>query len=123
MSDKQTPIPLSVMTGQGNFFSLTVRKREKNDQGKIVWKEEVKTYDIAGIPLEKVDEYFADNVSIGSQIFNLKDEEAKRIQNKWLPLVVCRNGIGLELADLLKDGLDTKNLRELWRAVVDLTGF
>ncbi|OPX82557.1 MAG: hypothetical protein A4E52_02044 [Pelotomaculum sp. PtaB.Bin013] len=123
MPDKQIPVPLSVMTGQGNFFSFTVRKREKNEQGKVVWKEEVKTYDIAGIPLEKVDEYFADSVSIGAQIFNLRDEEAKRIQNKWLPLVVSKNGIGLELDDLFKDGLDTKNLRELWRTVLDLSGF
>lgn len=121
--EKLTPVPLSVMTGQGNFVSLAVRKREKNEQGDVIWKGEVKTYEIAGIPLEMVDEYFTDNVSIGAQIYNLRDEESKQIQNKWLPLVVSKNGIGLDLDDLLKDDLDTKNLRELWRSVLDLSGF
>jgi len=103
--EKSTNVPLSVMVGQGNLFLA---------QGK--------EYQVIPLKLKSVDEFLADQISIGSQIFNLSDKESKDKVEKWIPRVIKHNDKEVTLQDLMDHDWDLSDLKRLWKDVLDISG-
>lgn len=103
------PVPLDIMLGKGVFEA----------QGK--------KYYLRPLKLKMVDEFLADQLSIGAQLFNFTSPEVKEKLEKWIPMVLFRGGdnegeSGLTLTDIMEDDWDLDDLQRLWRGALKLSG-
>lgn len=104
--DNKTPTPLSVMTGEGGPF--------------IVKGE---SYKIKPIALKDIDKFMSDNLSVGSQLFNITDKNAKAKVDNWLSNYCFdekNKAINLETA--MELGWDVVDLKEFFRKLCDFSG-
>lgn len=81
-----------------------------------------KKYEIKTIPLKHVKEYLDDQLSIGPQLFNLANEEAKEKLDKWVKRLIFLQGKPQSLEDLMDAEWDLADLRNAMRKAVDLSG-
>lgn len=106
MGKKNDSTPLSVMLGSGD---------ELNVKGEA--------YIVKPITLEDTDSFMKDNISIGTQIFNITDKAARKKVDKWLTKY-CFDGndepVTLEKAMGL--GWDVVDLKNFFKKLCDLSG-
>lgn len=103
--EKLTPVPLAAMLGQGDVFLA---------QGK--------EYHIKPLKLKDVPAFLGDQVSIGSQIFNLASPEAREMTDKWLRKALFKGEEAMSLSALEQDDWDTSDLKRFWRTLLELSG-
>lgn len=104
--EANAPVSLSVMRGAGETF-------EAKD----------KTYTVKPITLAHIEEFMADNLSIGSQLFNVANKDAKEKVNKWLGgYCLDEKGEAMSLQKAIDDGWDIVDLKNFFRKLCDLSG-
>lgn len=105
MSNKEAT-PLSTMVGSGEDFYV----------GK-------KRYTVKPLKLRDVDEFTKDNISLGLQIFNLTNEDAKKKLDKWLSRQVTNgNGEPMTAGKATEDDWDVVDLKKCIQKLVDISG-
>lgn len=65
--EANAPVSLSTMLGTGETFEA-----------------KGKTYTVKPITLKHIEDFMADNLSLGSQIFNITGKDAKQKVERWL---------------------------------------
>ncbi len=105
-TEANVPIDLSVMLGSGQEF-------EAKD----------KTYTVKPIMLAHIEDFMADNLSIGSQLFNLTSVEAKAKVSGWLS-GYCTNSKGepMSIQKAMDDSWDIVDLKKFFQKLCDLSG-
>lgn len=104
--DAKSPTPLSVMLGEGDSF---------------VVKD--KSYTIKPIALKDIEKFMSDNLSLGSQLFNVADNKTRKKVDKWLNGYCFdneSNSVSLESA--MEDGWDVVDLKEFFKKLCDFSG-
>ncbi|MBA1335829.1 MAG: hypothetical protein HPY66_1647 [Firmicutes bacterium] len=106
MSDKKA-VPLGVMLGAPELFTAS--------NGKV--------YEIAPLLLKEVPEFQNDRISIGAQIFNITDEEAKQSLEKWVARKFqTAKGQAVTVQDLMNDDWTVVDLKNAIRKLADISG-
>jgi hypothetical protein len=108
MSKKEakTPVSLATMLGTGDTF-------EAKD----------KTYKVKPIKLKDVEEFMADNLSIGSQLFNVSNKDSKTKIDKWLNgYAVDSKDEPMSLDKAMNDEWDIVDLKNFIKKLCDLSG-
>ena len=103
---KTSPTPLSVMLGSGDFLIVKDKK-----------------YKVKPIALKDIEEFMSDELSIGSQLFNITNPERRKKVDRWLTgycLDKKDNPINLETA--MNEGWDIVDLKEFMKKLCDLSG-
>ncbi len=103
---KTSPTPLSVMLGSGDFLIVKDKK-----------------YKVKPIALKDIEEFMNDNLSIGSQLFNITNPERRKKVDRWLTgycLDEKDNPINLETA--MNEGWDIVDLKEFMKKLCDISG-
>jgi len=103
--EKLAPVSLATMVGQGDIFEAANKR-----------------YTVKPLKLKHVPEFLEDNISIGSQLFNLANEEARMKLEKWIPLIIFDGGESLTLQRLIDDDWDLNDLKALLRKTLDISG-
>lgn len=104
--ETKTPTPLSVMLGSGDFLIVKDKK-----------------YKVKPIALKDIEEFMNDNLSIGSQLFNITNPERRKKVDRWLTgycLDEKDNPINLETA--MNEGWDIVDLKEFMKKLCDISG-
>ncbi len=114
---EKEPVSLDTMLGSGNDFIA-----------------KGKNYRVDPIALEHVSEFMKDNLSIGSQLFNVVNENAKEKVDKWMSGIVkdgaivrpgyCydEDGNPVNLEKAMKDHWDIIDLKNFFKKLCDLSG-
>jgi hypothetical protein len=103
---KSEAVPLSVMTGSGSSFSAAGKK-----------------YTIVPLTLKDLDEFGKSQMSIGAQLFNLLNPEARKILEKTLPKCIFdENKNPVTLDKMMEDGWNLRDLRLAVEKLCDLSG-
>ncbi len=104
--EANAPVSLSTMLGTGETFEA-----------------KGKTYTVKPITLAHIEEFMADNLSLGSQLFNVTNKDAKTKVDKWLA-GYCTNekGESMSLQNAIDDGWDIIDLKNFFRKLCDLSG-
>ena len=106
MSKTEATTPLSTMLGSGESFEVNG-----------------KAYTIKPIKLKDVDEFMKDNLSMGSQFFNLAKDDAKEKTNKWLcGYCVDNKDEAMTLEKAMQDDWDLAHLKDFFKKLCDLSG-
>lgn len=115
----KSPTPLSVMLGDGDFFTI--------NKGK--------SYTVEPIALMHIEEFMKDDISIGAQLFNMTNKKAQEKVDKWLSGIKDNEGnivrpgycfdeegnpVSLEKA--MEDGWNLVDLRNFFKKLCDLSG-
>lgn len=108
MSKKEanTPVDLATMLGTGQTFEA-----------------KGKAYTVKPIKLKDIETFMADNLSLGSQLFNVSDEEVRQKIDKWLKGYCFdekNNPVTLEQA--MSDDWDIADLKNFIKRLCDLSG-
>jgi len=116
--EDSSPVSLSTMLGNGESF-----------------KAKGKSYKVKPITLQHIEEFMADNLSIGSQLFNVTNKDSKAKVNKWLEGVkdddgkiirpgYCfdEQGKPMSLEKAMADGWDVVDLKNFFKILCDLSG-
>jgi len=104
--EANAPVSLSTMLGAGETFEA-----------------KGKTYTVKPITLKHIEEFMADNLSIGSQLFNLTNTETKVKVSKWLGgYCTDEKGELMTLEKAMDDGWDIVDLKNFFRKLCDLSG-
>lgn len=104
--EANAPVSLSTMLGAGETFEA-----------------KGKTYTVKPITLKHIEEFMADNLSIGSQLFNVASKESKAKVEKWLSgYAVDGKGEPMSLQKAMDDGWDIVDLKNFFRKLCDLSG-
>ena len=98
-------IPLSTMLGRGDFFLAQDKK-----------------YKIEVMKLRDIEEFLADRISVGPQLFNFTNAEARANLEKWIPRVLTLDGEPMTLANLMDAGWDLNDLKRMWKEVLEISG-
>lgn len=103
---KDNSVSLSTMLGTGDSF-----------------KAKDKTYTVKPISLQHIEEFMADNLSLGSQLFNVTNKNSKSKVDKWLSSYgTDSNGELISLEKAISDGWDIVDLKNFFRKLCDLSG-
>lgn len=105
VQENLTPVPLSVMTGQGKTFLA---------QGK--------EYIIMPLKLKDVSPFLEDQIAIGSQIFNLSTPEAREKTDRWVRKTLYKGDKQTTLDMLMEDDWDVTDLKMFWRELLEISG-
>lgn len=98
--------PLSVMTGSGSSFSAAG-----------------KTYKIRPMTLKETVEFGEAHISIGAQLFNMVNEEAKKGLDKFLKACIAdENGKPVSLKRAIDDNWDLADLQTAVELICKLGG-
>jgi hypothetical protein len=103
---KTSPTPLSVMLGSGDFLIVKDKK-----------------YKVKPIALKDIEEFMSDELSIGSQLFNITNPDRRKKVDRWLTgycLDEKDNPINLETA--MNEGWDIVDLKEFMKKLCDISG-
>ena len=104
--EANAPVSLSTMLGTGETFEA-----------------KAKTYTVKPITLAHIEEFMADNLSIGSQLFNVANKDAREKVDKWLSgYAVDGKGELMSLEKAIADGWDIVDLKNFFRKLCDLSG-
>lgn len=104
--ETKTPVSLTTMLGSGETFEA-----------------KGKTYTVKPITLARIEEFMNDNLSLGSQLFNVASKEAKEKVNKWLSdYCTDEKGEPMTLQKAIEDGWDIVDLKNFFRKLCDLSG-
>lgn len=102
----QAPVDLATMLGNGDEFIANG-----------------KPYIIKPLQLKHVPEFMKDSVCLGSQIFNLASEKAKKNVDKWLSLYAkTKDGEPVSLQKAFDDGWDIIELKNFFKKLCDFSG-
>lgn len=105
-TEANAPVDLSVMLGSGETFEAKGN-----------------TYTVKPITLEHIEEFMADNLSIGSQLFNVANKDSKEKVDRWLKCYCFdENGEAISLKQAMSDGWDIVDLKNFFRKLCDLSG-
>jgi hypothetical protein len=114
--EQQAPVPLDIMLGQGRFVA----------QGK--------EYVVKALKLKQIDELKKDTMATAVPFFDLVDKEMAKKLDKWFSRLVFRadnhkgakdgekEEKGLTVQDLCDDDWDLDDLRNLWKAILRISG-
>lgn len=104
--ENKSPTPLSVMLGDGGDFEI-----------------KDKTYVVKPIALKDVEEFMADGLSVGTQLFNVSDEKARKKVDRWLS-GYCFDGEGnsMSLEKAMGCDWDIVDLKEFFKKLCDFSG-
>ncbi len=98
--------PLSVMTGSGGSFSAAG-----------------KTYKVRPLTLKETVEFSEAHISIGAQLFNMINEEARKGLDKFLKAcVVDENGKAVSLKRAIDENWDLADLQAAVELICKLGG-
>lgn len=102
----KTPVPFSIMNGEGDSFVVG----EKN-------------YTVKPMLVGDALKFSDDNLSVGSQIFNIAIKEKREKINKYLSKY-CTNDKGepMSLESAIADDWDVVDLKEFIKKLVDISG-
>ncbi len=104
-NDKK-PVSLSTMLGNGTSFEVN---------GKI--------YTIKPIALKDIEDFMKDNLSLGSQLFNVADKKAREKINRWLTgYCFDEDGNSTGFEKVSNDGWDVVDLKEFIKKLCDFSG-
>lgn len=104
--EANAPVSLSTMLGTGEAFEA-----------------KGKTYTIKPITLAHVEEFMADNLSMGSQLFNVVSKDSMTKVDKWLSgYCTDEKGEAMSLEKAMDDGWDIVDLKNFFRKLCDLSG-
>jgi hypothetical protein len=104
--DEKTPVPFSVMSGDGESF--------------VVGE---KTYTVKPMLVGDALKFAADGVSLGPQIFNLGDKKAKEKLEKYLSQY-CTDELGeaITIDKIIAENWNVVHLKLFIRKLVDISG-
>lgn len=106
MSKEKTPTPLSVMLGNGEDFEVKGKK-----------------YTARPIALKDIDSFVKDNLSLGTQLFNVMDKKAKEKIDKWLTgYCFDEKDNAVTLKEAMDNDWDVVDLKEFIKKLCDLSG-
>jgi len=101
-----SPVSLANMLGTGEDFSA-----------------KDKIYTIKSIALKRIDEFMKDNLSLGSQLFNISNPDAKTKVDKWLAgYCFDAKGEAVTLEKAMADDWDIVDLKGFFKKLCDLSG-
>lgn len=104
--DNKSPTPLSVMLGEGGLLNV-------ND----------KSYRVKPIELQDIEKFMNDNLSLGTQLFNITDEKSKEKVDKWLTgYCFDEEGIPVTLEIAMADKWNVVDLKEFFKKLCDFSG-
>lgn len=103
---KKEATPLSVMLGSSESFIVGEKR-----------------YTVKPLKLKHVDEFVKDNLSLGLQLVNITNEEAKGKLDKWLSRqVVDEKGNPISLEKAMEDEWDLGDLKRCIQRLLDISG-
>ena len=103
--DKETT-PLSVMLASGGDFEV---------QGK--------NYTVKPIALKDAESFMKDNLSLGTQIFNITDKKTRDKVDRWLKgYCFDEEGTAITLKKAMELEWDVVDLKEFFRKLCDFSG-
>ena len=109
MADKKkeaTPAPLSTMLGAGDKFTV-------ND----------KEYIINPITLKDINAFTEEQLSMGSQIFNLMDEKTKAVLEKWIQKYITDSeGNQMTIQRMTDEDWNVVDLKNAIQRLIDVSG-
>lgn len=113
MSDKiKAPVPLSVMTGEGEFIVI----KDKN-------------YVIKPIALNDVEEFMTAEMNLGCQLFSVHNAKEREKIDRWLGgkgnkkgYCYDEDGKPVNLEKVMADGWDIVDLKKFMNKLCDLSG-
>lgn len=100
-----SPASLATMLGTGESFDV---------KGKV--------YTVKPIALAHIEEFMSDNLSIGSQLFNVTNKDAKAKVDKWLSGYCTDENEPMTLQKAMADGWDIVDLKNFFKRLCDLSG-
>jgi hypothetical protein len=115
--EDKTLTPLPVMLGSGDFFNV-----------------KGKNYVVKPIALQNIEEFMTDNLSVGSQLYNMANKKAKAKVDRWLGgtkdengnvkkgYCFDENGNPVTLERAMADEWDLIDLKEFFRKLCDISG-
>lgn len=106
MSKEDKTASLSTMLGNGGNFNA-----------------KDKSYTIKPITLQDIEEFMTDNLSLGTQFFNIANKKTKVKVDRWLTgycFDESSNSVILEKA--MADGWDVVDLKEFFKKLCDFSG-
>jgi len=105
-TEANAPISLGTMLGTGDNFQA-----------------KDKSYKVNPIALEHIEEFMADNLSIGSQLFNVANKDSKEKVDRWI-IGYCFNDKGepMSLSKVMTDHWDIVDLKNFFKKLCDLSG-
>ena len=104
--DINVPTSLSTMLGSGDSFDT-----------------KGKSYTVKPMSLEHIEAFMADNLSIGSQLFNVSNKDSREKVDKWLSGYAFNNkGEPMSLEKVMADDWDIVDLKNFFRKLCDLSG-
>ena len=117
-TEANAPASLGTMLGSGDDFQA-----------------KDKTYSVKPIALEHIEEFMADNLSIGSQLFNVANKESAKKVDKWMGGLAAKDGkierVGycfdldgnpVDLQKAMADHWDIVDLKNFFKKLCDLSG-
>ena len=105
-TEANSPTDLSVMLNSGEVFLVKDKK-----------------YAVQAIALEHIDEFMKDNLSIGSQLFNVSNVKAKEKVDRWLSgYCTDEKGEAMTLQKAMDDHWDLVDLKKFFQKLCDLSG-
>ncbi|MDR7856079.1 hypothetical protein [Tissierella sp.] len=106
MNEDKKPTPLSVMLGDGGSFIV----KEKH-------------YTIKPIVLRDIERFMKDNLSLGTQLFNITDKKSSVKVDNWLThYCFDEEGNPVTLEKAMENDWDVVDLKEFFRKLCDFLG-
>ena len=103
---KKEATPLSTMLGSGEDFFVGEKR-----------------YTVKPLKLKHIDEFINDNLSLGWQLVNITDQNARDKLDKWLSRqVVDEKGNPMSLEKAMEDDWDLADLKRCIQRLLDISG-
>ena len=103
---KDTITSLATMLGKGGSFEA---------QGK--------TYTVKPLKIKDVDDFMTDDMSLGSQLFNVSNEKNKKKTDRWLKDYATNDkDEPMSVEKAMNDDWDLEDLRNFFKKLCDLSG-
>jgi len=105
-TEAKVPVDLSTMLGDGEKFHA-----------------KDKDYTVKPITLKHIEEFMQDNLSIGTQLFNVANKEARTKVDRWLSgYAINSKGEAMSLEKAMDDDWDVVDLKNFFKKLCDLSG-
>jgi len=105
-NEETTSTTLSTMLGSGDEFNV-----------------KDKLYLIKPIALKDIEKFMKDNLSLGTQLFNVSDKKSKEKVDRWLTgYCFDENGNSVNLEKAMELDWDVIDLKEFFKKLCDFSG-
>lgn len=101
-----SPVSLATMLGEGETFSVNGKK-----------------YTVKPLLLKDISSFTKEQISLGSQLFNLMNEESQKILNKWIEKYITDSkNEPMTLQKMMDEEWNVVDLKNAIHKLIDVSG-